>query len=357
MHSHGVHTDLSTATSLGDDDLHLPFQSPIPDLYSSFRTLDMPMLSLSTEDAGMFGLQALQHIDTRDLQQIDSHAPTSHLFSPYETPGTSLSVGLTQTEHSLDAASCNVQASDLVSQAAVDAMAQETPMSRSISNDRTTTRPSSMETDLDHDTLYTRASSGGSSLYSAKCECYRFILRRLLEFDDARVKDGRKFAIDLIMTLEWNLQEQTARTLECTNCCKRTDLLMLLVMANDSLIRLFDSISCPRSGQHSTRFGSSPNQPHSTKLRGSKLLALFDSRALIAGNMEICASDKILFLKQFLRRRLGSLSAMLNKLQSILVKAPQSAMITTATTLILDGRRRLNTVLGRLELLDDAGVI
>jgi hypothetical protein len=190
------------------------------------------------------------------------------------------------------------------------------------------------------------------------CECYRQVLQRLLEFDETRTMHGKGFAIDMLMTLQQKVRDQTTRTLECDNCFKRPDILMLLAMAIDNLACLFDIVSSSRPGNNHLDWKESTTRSvwssdrFKSNSRQSGLFALFESRALMAGGMEISSRDKLAFLKLLLRGRLSSLASLLQQIQSMMAKAPQNALMASGMALVREGRRRLNTVVGRVELLE-----
>ena len=198
-----------------------------------------------------------------------------------------------------------------------------------------------------------------------QCDCYESVLQTLGDFDRSRPKQ-LEFSIDIVLGLEESAQLQADQVLHCSTCsCARPDLFLLLALAINNTVGILESVSTftitpytsssmiqipsPRRSSYST-YNNSSNSSIYNRTPNDSLLDLMDSRPLLAGGFEILAEEKVDFFKQFLCRRLRQLSSTLQQLQQCTSRVPQSLISQSGLNLLSETHRRLQLVLGKLEL-------
>lgn len=248
---------------------------------------------------------------------------------------------------------------------------------------------SSFEAAFDLDTTHARGNSGqgtpsaagkhgengAAPSQSATCECYQTILQNLSNIDENQ-SDIFSSTIDVALMLEQCIHGHIAKVLECGICAiKRPTILLLLAIIVDNVVCMlesssrFNSSSSPAensSSNHSSNNHDPPTAPISFRTpqvadmtgggKGGASLATrtaADKPPLFVGNHEILSEEKNRFLKQLLQGRLSSLSAMLRQLMPYMHQSsPQNSNSRHGTIMMAETYKRLQSVIGRVELWD-----
>ena len=211
----------------------------------------------------------------------------------------------------------------------------------------------------------TSYSSGSSKFGSGRsteyhCNCYDSVLQELGSFDQSQ-SSAVTFSIDLVLVHEQSAQLLTAQILQCNTCSNnRSDLLLLTALTINNTVSMFESVSSFGANSYNqsslVKFLSFQNSSRGTynndsiKIEDNSLLELMDSRPLLAGGFEIILEEKRDFMKQFLRKRISRLSSTLQQLQQRMSHVPQNLMSQTGLLLVSESHRRLQSVIGRLEI-------
>ena len=219
-----------------------------------------------------------------------------------------------------------------------------------------------------------RGESGAAPKQSTMCECYQNILQKLSSIDENQCEIFS--TIDVALVLEQCVQSHIAKVLECGTCAiKRPTILLLLAIIVDNVVCLLESSSRfgsssstveYRSRNHSPITHDSPTAPTSFRTpqvadmtgagKSATSLAMrttADKPPLLVGSYEILSEEKNKFLKQLLQGRLSSLSATLRQLMPYMQRgSPQNSNSRHGTIMMAETYKRLQSVIGRVELWD-----
>jgi hypothetical protein len=164
------------------------------------------------------------------------------------------------------------------------------------------------------------------------CSCYSYILRRLVEFENKRALGEIPSALDTVLVLERNIQDQINQVLQCQICStSRPDLFMMLNVSFYHFISFVEQIfPCDNE---------------------NKLASSFDGCLLLLGSVEIGAQEKIALIQQLLVTRFQSLSSSLRELRQQLNLIPQNIFCTVGLAVFSQIELQLHAVIGKFQAL------
>ena len=213
--------------------------------------------------------------------------------------------------------------------------------------------------------------NGAAPSLSSTCGCYQIILQKLSDIDEDQ-SDIFSSTIDVALMLEQCIQGHIAKILECGICAiKRPTILLLLAIITDNVVCMlehssrFNNSRSPVDTSNCTYSSNTQNPPtfrtpqvadmtgegKSTASPATKMAA--DKPPLLVGSHEILTEEKNKFLKQLLQRRLSSLSATLRQLMPYMQRSsPQNSNSKHGTKMMAETYKRLQSMIGRLELWD-----
>ncbi len=248
---------------------------------------------------------------------------------------------------------------------------------------------SSLEDTFDLEQRYARDNSGqrtpsavgrhgeirAAPSQSAMCECYQTILQKLADIDENQSKNFSS-AIDVALMLEQRVQGHIAKVLECGTCAtKRPTILLLLAIVIDNVVCMFEKsarFANSRSPvennncndwsntQYRSTVPTSFRTPQVADMTGAGKSAASpatrtatDKPPLLVGSHEILSEEKNKFLKLLLQGRLSSLLITLRQLMPYMQRSsPQSSSSRHGTTIMAETYKRLQSIIGRVELWD-----
>lgn len=217
---------------------------------------------------------------------------------------------------------------------------------------------------------------------SQSCTCYTSVLQELSRLHQDNLSpastSGQTARIDLILRAEGGIQEHAAKVLSCNECAvgDRPSLLLLLAMVIDHIVCVL-GITCGGSSaaaaarrQHFRSLSAGSGKSASPNIdtavakfgplvgRGTRedfaaavLPAVFDC-PLLVGEQEISREDKVDLLKQLVQGRLGRLRLTLRQLRMEIEGHGQESSSKAGAVMVSGLQRRLQSIIGRIELWD-----
>nr|QTE75985.1 ZopL7 [Diffractella curvata] len=207
------------------------------------------------------------------------------------------------------------------------------------------------------------------------CDCYASVLGELSNLDQTKV-DNQDSSIDIVLRVEKGVQKHAANILSCELCAgNRSGLLLLLVMVIDHVVRVLGNISSgaktipPQRKSSSDRNGNNSKDDNSNDIPLSPRMAMKTSSEsrrgespgglttawnckLLVGEQEIVGPDKVEFMKLLVQGRLSRLCSTLRRLKRDMQDNPQDSNSKAGNIMVIEIHRRLQSVIGRLELWD-----
>lgn len=188
------------------------------------------------------------------------------------------------------------------------------------------------------------------------CRCYEIVVRKLSDLDESQ-SGMLSSTIDVALMVEKGVQPQIAQVLQCGTCSSnRPNLLLLLSVIIDNIVSMLESTSNANNklqmdGMFLGRSSHRSSQAL-TECNGDRPATPSVKPPLLVGGYEICSELKSRFLKQLLQGRLNSLSSTLLQLMQYMQRNPHNSNSKHGTTMVKETHKRLQSIIGRVELWD-----
>lgn len=196
----------------------------------------------------------------------------------------------------------------------------------------------------------------GPTKSSCSCHCYDSVIRGLTGLDDTQ-SDIPSSTIDVVMSLENSVAMHTAKVLSCEACLgSRPSLLLLLVVIIDNMVCMLENTTSLKNKPHKriafrrNNFSCLSSSRGANRQKDDRSLTASHSCALLVGGYEILGEARMDFLKQLVQGRLSRLCSTLHQVRYHMQQNPQNSNSKAGTIMITDINRRLQLLIGRVEL-------